>query len=184
MVSHASDSIWSNLEPQFPHSVNVVVHSPPRRANSSSVIVISLINFHHPISIKLDDKNFLPWCQQAIVTICHRLHKYIGSSSPIPPKFPNVEDEVNSVLSKEFQARKQQDQMLLTWLLASIGDLVLTRVVGCSFSCQVWEQGQQYFGSQTKAKVQQFKAELRSTTRGSRLVNEYLLRIKALVSSQ
>ena len=67
--------------------------------------------------------------------------------------------------------------------MASVNESILTQVVECEFTWQVWEKLQIYFASHTHAREQQLKTKLRSTSKGSTPVLEYLLRIKALVNS-
>lgn len=71
--------------------------------------------------------------------------------------------------------------MLFTWLLSSLSDSILPRVVGCKHAWQVWEKIQNHFYTTMKAKVRQLRFELKITKKGSRSINEYLLRIKAIV---
>ena len=58
---------------------------------------------------------------------------------------------------------------------------ISSRIVGCGTSLQVWQIFETYFASQTKAKINQFKTQLQNTKKQSPSINEYLLKIKALV---
>lgn len=60
---------------------------------------------------------------------------------------------------------------------------MLTRVVGCGKTCQIWGSVQEFFASQTRAKVRQFKTELINTKKGDKSMNDYLLKIKSHVDS-
>lgn len=60
---------------------------------------------------------------------------------------------------------------------------VLTRVVGCKRSCDVWKRINEYFTAHTRAKVHQYRSELRNTKKGTRSMAKYLLRIKELVDA-
>lgn len=57
------------------------------------------------------------------------------------------------------------------------------RMVGCTYSFEVWHNLEQYFASQTKAKINQLKTQLRMLKKGSLPITEYLLKIKKLVDS-
>lgn len=82
------------------------------------------VTFNHPISVKLDEKNYLLWKQQVLAAINnHELQDFIECESTIPDR-----------LSSDFQAWHKQDQLLLSWLLSSMTENMLTRVVGCAKS--------------------------------------------------
>lgn len=76
-----------------------------------------------------------------------------------------------------------QRDILLSWLLSSTIENVLTRVVGYVRSHEVWKKISEYFAAHTKAKIHQYKTEMRSTKKGSKTVVEYILRIKALADA-
>ena len=93
------------------------------------------MTFNHPLQLKLDDTNFLLWEQQALAAIYgHRLEKFLDRNTPIPPQFSSPEDELYQILSEEFLQWRQQDQLLVSWLLGSLSESFLMRVVGCKRS--------------------------------------------------
>ena len=77
-------------------------------------------NFSSPVSFKLDEESFLPWKQQAMAAIMgHKLKKFQKKGSA-PRKYATEQDEVADLATEEYPAWKQQHQLLMTWLLASI----------------------------------------------------------------
>lgn len=60
---------------------------------------------------------------------------------------------------------------------------VLTRVVGCDFTYEIWEKIRVHFASQTRAKIKQLKTQLRTTRKGTLKMNEFLLKVKSVVDS-
>ena len=64
-----------------------------------------------------------------------------------------------------------------------MSESILTQVVECDFTWQVWEKLQIYFAYHARAKEQQLKTKLRNTSKGSTSVSKYLLWIKALVNA-
>lgn len=60
---------------------------------------------------------------------------------------------------------------------------VLTRVVGCDFTYEIWEKICVHFASQTRAKVKQQKTQLRTARKGTLKMNDFLLKIKSIVDS-
>lgn len=83
-----------------------------------------------------------------------------------------------AILNPEFSDWRRQDQLFVSWLLASVTEGVLARVVGCDFAFEIWEKIKIHFASQTRAKIKQFKTQLRTTRKGSLRMYEYLLKIK------
>lgn len=113
------------------------------------------------------------WKQQILAAINgHELQNFIEGGSAVPERS-----------SSDYQAWHKQDQLLLSWLLSSMIENVLTRVVGCTRSHEVWKKIEEYFAAHNRAKVHQYKSELRTTKKGTRTIAEYLLRIKALVDA-
>ena len=74
-------------------------------AKSSSQFVMQ--SFSNPVSLKLDEENYLPWKDQAEATIeGHDLLHHITGKS-IPKKFATQEDQENEVVSVEYQNWKK-----------------------------------------------------------------------------
>lgn len=141
------------------------------------------VNFASPLSLKLDDKNFLLWNQQVEGVIdAHKLHRFVVNPV-IPTRYAAETNRNLDIATPEYQQWLVQDQLLFTWLLSSLSESVLPRVLGCKHSWQIWEKIHKYFYSHLKAKVRQFRSELQNTKKGTSPINEYLLRIKALVDS-
>lgn len=78
---------------------------------------------------------------------------------------------------------EKQDQILLSWLLSLMTEGVLTRVVGCKRSSQVWSRVQAFLAFEARAKVRHYKIELRNIKKGEQGMNDYLLKIKSLVDA-
>ncbi|KAK4840954.1 hypothetical protein QYF36_022262 [Acer negundo] len=109
------------------------------------------VSFKHSISVKLDNGNFLLWHQQVVAAIKgHKLQKFIlDGLSSIPPKFLSTADEVKGQVNGDFLDWEQQDQLLVSWLLSSMTEGVLTSMVGYDTASQIWNTLDLYFASQT-----------------------------------
>ena len=109
------------------------------------------VAFSQPLVIKLEEKNFLLWCRQVLAAIKgHNLSHSIDRVAKIPPRFASQEDALEDRVLEEFRLWEQQDQLLLSWLMASMSESILTQVVECDFTWQVWEKLQIYFASHTR----------------------------------
>ncbi|KAK2449415.1 hypothetical protein QL285_008613 [Trifolium repens] len=137
----------------------------------------------HSLTIKLDEKNFLLWNQQVEgVITAHDLHRFILNPQ-IPLQYASVEDRIDGKSTEEYRKWIFKDQSLFTWLLSTLSDSVLPRVLGCKHAFQVWDKIHKYFNSVLKARARQLRSELKNTKKASRSISEYLLRIKSLVNS-
>lgn len=144
---------------------------------------VSSVSFTHPLSIKLDDANFLIWNQQVEAVIAaHKLHRFVVSPI-IPLKYSSEADRVLDQINPEYEKWLVQDQMLFSWLLSSLSDVFLPRVLGCKHSWELWDKIHTHFHATMKAKVRQLRAELKSTKKGTKSVSKYVLRIKAIYDS-
>ncbi|KAJ1422579.1 gag-polypeptide of LTR copia-type [Sesbania bispinosa] len=137
--------------------------------------------FYNPVSKKLDETNFLVWKHEAISTIKgYKLQKFITKDGGMPKKFLTNEDEELENLNTEFVNWEQQDQLLISWLLASMSKRLTTRVVGCEYTHQIWKKLETFFTSQTRSKVKQLKDQLKNIKKNEK-ISEYLLSIKEIV---
>lgn len=104
---------------------------------SAAPPVLAPVTFAHPLSIKLDENNFLLWSQQVEgVIAAHKLHRYVVSPQ-IPSEFASEADRALNVRTAAYERWLVQDQMLFTWLLSSLSEAFQPRVLGCKHSWQV-----------------------------------------------
>ncbi|KAF7834709.1 retrovirus-related Pol polyprotein from transposon TNT 1-94 [Senna tora] len=144
----------------------------------------STVSFSHNLFVKLDEKNYLLWKQQILAAIQgHDLEEYIAGKDSIPKKFSFTEDELAEKLDPNYVKWKKQDKLILSWLLSFMTETMLTKVSECDHSYEVWQKVQHHFGINTKAKVHQYRAELRSAKKGTRSMSDLLLRIKAITDA-
>ena len=69
----------------------------------------------------------------------------------------------------------------MSWILASIYATLLSRLVNCETSAQVWRILDLYFATQIHAKVTQLKTQLHNTKKGDLTINEYLPKNRSTV---
>jgi histone deacetylase 1/2 len=116
------------------------------------------------------------------VITAHDLHRFIVNPQ-IPIQFTSIEDHVANKSSDEYKQWLFKDQTLFTWLLSTLSDSVLPRILGCKHAFQVWDQIHKYFNSVLKARARQLRSELKNTKKASRSIGEYLICIKSIVNS-
>ena len=132
-----------------------------------------LVSFPHLVLSKLDNHNFLVWRKQILTTLRgHKLQHFLSETSVLLSEFLSSDDETQNHVNPKFQDWGQQDQLIMSWLLASIFDVFLT-CMGKTLEL--------YFATQVRAKVTQFKTQLHNTKKGDLSITDYLLKIRNVV---
>lgn len=103
----------------------------------ASTSKISPTIFKNVLSVKLNNENYILWKQQVMAAIRgHNLLHFLEESSR-PPRHLSRNGEVSGDVNTEYLEWEQQDQLLVSWLLSSMSEGVLTRMVGCESSSQI-----------------------------------------------
>nr|DAD33031.1 TPA_asm: hypothetical protein HUJ06_011882 [Nelumbo nucifera] len=76
-----------------------------------------------------------------------------------------------------------QDQLLLSWILASLTEHTLAQVVGCITSHQVWSLIETLYAPKSKARIMQLRFELNELKKRFLSMGAYLLKIKNIVDA-
>uniref|UniRef100_A0A803PRC9 Retrotransposon Copia-like N-terminal domain-containing protein n=1 Tax=Cannabis sativa TaxID=3483 RepID=A0A803PRC9_CANSA len=152
------------------------VNGAPVRTRTHQEPVI----FNHNISICLNDHNFLLWKQQVLAAIRgNQLLKYI--KEPPRAEFLNDADRDNNRINLMYSEWEVQDQLLVSWLLSSMIESLLTRMVGCNSSLQIWNSLEKHFTLQVSSKIMEFRIKPQNLKKGSMSLNKYLLKVKQTV---
>lgn len=131
--------------------------------------------FSLSIAEKLTEDNFLLWKQQIKLIIkAHQLHRFLISPS-IPSRYASEEDRMTGTLNPEFTQWEQQDSLFLSWLQSFVTAPILTRLIGCVNSWQLWERLHNHFNSKTRAHARMLRTELRNTKKDDRPITEFVL---------
>uniref|UniRef100_A0A803NT75 Integrase catalytic domain-containing protein n=1 Tax=Cannabis sativa TaxID=3483 RepID=A0A803NT75_CANSA len=136
------------------------------------------VYFNHTISIKLNDHNYFLWKQQILVAICgNRLMKFIQDTPP-PPQYLSDDDQAARRLNPVFVNWDVQDQLLVSWLISSMIESLLTRMVGCNSARQIWKALEQHYTLKVSSKILEFRTKLQKLKKGTLSLNDYLLKVK------
>lgn len=68
----------------------------------------------------------------------HKLQDFLDPTKEAPQKFLSNQDKARGKINPEFLEWEQQDQLLVSWLLSSMTESLLTRMVGCDSAAQIW----------------------------------------------
>lgn len=105
--------------------------------NFDGVFPSSHVKSFHLISVKLNDKNFKHWKQQIDgVILGHKLQQFV-TVSLVPLQFLPDVDPATSGANPTFLDWEQQDGLICIWLLSTVSDSLLPKLVDCTYSWQV-----------------------------------------------
>lgn len=132
------------------------------------------------ITVTLDDDNFLLWKFQIEMAIKgYGLQKFIDQATISPPQFVSSNDD-QLTPNTEFLIHNRQDSLLCSWILSSISPKLLSSVVGCKTSLEVWNAIHRNFNSQAAARIMSYKRQLQNVKKENSSIREYLGKIKNL----
>ncbi|GAU51551.1 hypothetical protein TSUD_414140 [Trifolium subterraneum] len=127
--------------------------------NTEGAFTSSQTKITNLISVRLDDKNFKQWKQQVSSVIRgFSLQKYINNPV-VPEQFLSDADRTAGTVNPLYQAWENQDALVCTWLLSTILDSLLAKVVDYTYSSEVWDEIHRHFETllNTKARLKENK---------------------------
>ncbi|PNX62442.1 hypothetical protein L195_g061147, partial [Trifolium pratense] len=94
------------------------------------------------ISVKLDRDNYPLW-QSLVLPVIRgcKLDCYMLGTKKCPEQFITAADKSKQI-NPEFQEWQAQDQKLLGWLLNSMTVDIVTQLMHCESSKQLWDEAQ------------------------------------------
>ncbi|KAL9426374.1 hypothetical protein AB3S75_033203 [Citrus x aurantiifolia] len=161
-------------------------------SNSVKLVNMNTVNQTPQISnfstpVKLDRQNFMIWKSQVLPSILgNNLESLINGAKLVPTKFlVQVEEDqiVTTVENPEYIKWLRQDQFLLSWLLSTMTESVLSIVVQYTTSFEVWNALETLFASQSKARILQLKMQLQTTKKNAMTMSDYVNKMKNLADS-
>lgn len=121
-------------------------------------------SFSFVTPVKLDQNNFIRWWTQVLTSIkgnglegfingdheCHEQFIMSESNNGAETSTGNKSRSINP----EFVAWMKTYQLLLSWMMSSIQQNLLSTVIDCTTSKQLWETLTSMFISQSQARIQ------------------------------
>ncbi|XP_020264107.1 uncharacterized protein LOC109840022 [Asparagus officinalis] len=138
-------------------------------------------NIHHFLSLKLTPTNYLLWKTQFLPLLrsFDLLGLVEGTDRCPSPSIVTSESGLSS-LTPAYTAWVRKDQLLLSWIIASLSEEVLPQVVGLATSHEVWQALHQAFGSPSHTRILQLHTQLQNLQKGDSSVSSYLSKAKYL----
>ncbi|KAJ1704569.1 hypothetical protein LUZ63_004348 [Rhynchospora breviuscula] len=138
------------------------------------------IQFSHQIHTILDQENFLIWKSQVLPVLKgYGLVGFIDGSKPSPDPFLTGANGTQTA-NPDFELWIQQDQLILAWILSSVSTSILTQVVNCETSADLWRKIQDIYSTQSIAKILDLKLQLQTSKKGGHSCNQYLQQMQTL----
>ena len=111
----------------------------PTTRNISSSQNLQIIKPKGHLAVQLDEDNYLLWKYQIETAIRgYGLDEYINGMLIIPPKMVK-DDKDNMIPNSEYSNYLKQDSLLASWIMSSVSLNILSQIVGCKSSSDIWE---------------------------------------------
>ncbi|KZV26181.1 hypothetical protein F511_06348 [Dorcoceras hygrometricum] len=91
------------------------------------------------------------------------------------------ENGAAEVMNPNFVTWNRQDQLLFSFLLASMSESAQSQMIGCQTSSQLWTRVTQLFATRSKARVMQYKLQLQTLKKGNLSMKDYLGKMKGYI---
>ncbi|KAL4340910.1 hypothetical protein GQ457_08G022060 [Hibiscus cannabinus] len=131
------------------------------------------------INVVLDDHNYLLWHQQVFLIIkTHRLQKFIDSDIAPPSQYLTIDNQLT--INPAFEAFKEQDGALATWLLSTVSENVLPHLIGLNISSEIWNTLHRIYSGKTTSRLMYFRRLLHSQKKDDLSMRDYLMKIKTI----
>ncbi|KAK6130731.1 hypothetical protein DH2020_035519 [Rehmannia glutinosa] len=152
--------------------------------STSSSILTSLPHLT-PLPLRLDRSNFQFWKAQVLSTVrAYGLDGLLFGTDLAPTQFLISSDDASSsltpVINPDYTFWLRRDQLLLSWMLASISESMFGYLTRCSSSAEVWQILSQLFQTQSKARGLQLKFQLQTQKKGDLSIADFILKMRTI----
>lgn len=132
---------------------------------------------------KLEQNRYLLWKSQFLPILWgHNLLGYIDGANPCPPKTIQDPETIGETKpNPAYDSWHKQDQLLLSWLIASLAKSVHTKVIGLSTSKDVWTALEKHFSSKSRPRLLQLRLLLQTVKKVTLSIAVYLQKVKVVV---
>jgi len=133
-------------------------------------------NLAHLLPVKLTSTNFLLWKTQFLPMICGcGLNHYIDGSEPAPPRVLDG-DKPNPA----YKVWVRQDQLVLSWIVASVSESILPQLVGAETARAAWDKLVAAYAGGSKPLIRELKAQLHNLRRDNATIESYVQGAKVI----
>ena len=145
----------------------------PMADSNSSANFFQTPNITPLISVKLDGTNYLQWVSQFLPILRSYDLLSIVDGSEVCLDKPIIVGK-KQVKNPEYVLWYKKDQLILSWIIATLTPNVLSTVYGLNTSCQVWNSLATRYASKSKSRIAHLKCQLQTPRQESRSCLEHL----------
>ncbi|KAK1686750.1 hypothetical protein QYE76_047598 [Lolium multiflorum] len=197
------EKLVGNSSPPSPRSnsssTGSSAESSDRNKSSPSFVVISLmasssaapvLNLGHPLTDKLSRTNYHGWRAQVLPAIRGaRVFGLLDGSDAAPPEMltekpadkDGADQTEKSVPNPAYDAKIARDQIVLGYLLQSIGPEVLPHVHRIETAAGVWQAVEEMFASHCQTKIMNLRIQLANTKKLQMSTDAFLTKMQGIV---
>ncbi|XP_019161141.1 PREDICTED: uncharacterized protein LOC109157757 [Ipomoea nil] len=150
--------------------------------SSVTLNVTTLSTTHHFIDVKLTHWNFLFWRAQVVPFLNgHDLMGFIDGTNPCPPAtISSGEEGALPLPNPAYHPWVRQDQALLSMLMSSLSDEVMSLAIGHHTSRAVWTVVTSALASSSRSRSLNLLGQLQTLQQGDASVTDYIGRAQGL----
>ncbi|KAK0582979.1 hypothetical protein LWI29_031884 [Acer saccharum] len=131
----------------------------------------------------ITESNYLLWSAQLRpFLIGHGLYKFVDGSAPAPaPSITSAAatETESSTPNPAYLSWFQQDQLVVSYIVATLTEPMLSLVVGKSTAFEMWTSLNESFSQLSVANAANIRFQLMDMTKGTKTVSAYLQHAKS-----
>ncbi|GAV69740.1 UBN2_3 domain-containing protein [Cephalotus follicularis] len=137
-------------------------------------------NLQHFITIKLSQTNYLLWKTQLTPILkAYNFLDLVHGDEPCPPQLTSEDNPAS--LNPSYTSWCQRDQLVLSWINASLSETTLPLVIGKNTSAEAWSALAQAFGSPSHTRILQLHMQLQNLKKNDSPISTYLQQEKYIM---
>ncbi|TXG66785.1 hypothetical protein EZV62_008060 [Acer yangbiense] len=135
-------------------------------------------------SVRNDPARVVCWKPPAAACWSQNLISFVDGTKPCPAKF-NIDSfgKDTTEIDPAYTEWQQKDQLILSWINASLTPSVLSTVALLSTSHAAWKSLEKRYASQSKTRILQLKNQLHNTKRGDLSISDFSDKITHIVDN-
>ena len=147
---------------------------------STSIPTTLPATFNNTITVRLDRSNYLLWKAQILPPLrIANVTGYVDGTCPTPARLLPPDDKGERAVNPEYATWYRQDQIVLSYLLASLSDEVLQQVHQLDTSRAIWSHVEEMYTAHCRASIVQIKLDMAVFRKGTLSMADYFAKIRA-----
>ncbi|KAG5568347.1 hypothetical protein H5410_064636 [Solanum commersonii] len=146
--------------------------------SSSSMMPSSSPNLAHQLHVKLTSSNYLLWKTQFMPMIfACGLNQHIDGTTQIPTQFL---DDTNTKSNPAYIVWLCEDQIVLSWIVASVSESILPQLVEATTAHAAWDKLVATYASGSRPYIRELKSQLHTLRHDNVSIESYVLKAKGI----